>query len=293
MTQTKGGSQSAAASPRDVWMFDVDGVLVSLISKCADELLITILAERLHRGDLITFNSGRSPMAIANLVLSLLEQRIADRELLSRIMVVGEKGGAWANYLPDGTLQIVFDTDLTVPTMLKSAMHELVKTPDFIDLIEIEDGKRTMMSAVKQKGISLDAFQQAQAKFVPLAQQCLADLGLDRTWKIDPVSDSTEIEPWSANKGKGAYRIMGWLQDQGILPQRIIAIEDSPSGIAMAEMLASMAIPVEFVFTGPNPLPHRSYAFPIIHTERKYEEGTIEYLTRHQESPSPLMNARG
>ncbi len=66
--------------------------------------------------------------------------------------------------------------------------------------------------------------------------------------------------------------------------QHTITIEDSPSGIAMAEELHRHHMPVSFVFTGAQPLPTRSYAFPVICTERKYEQGTIEYLAQHQES---------
>lgn len=294
MKQTKRrGPSRAAVSLRKVWMLDIDGVLVRLLSKCANEALIDILAQQVLRGEIVTFHSGRSPMVISELVLSLLERRIANKELLSRMMVVGEKGGAWANYTPDGTLHISFDTDLTVPLMLKSAMTELVEDRNFMDLIEIEGGKRTMVSVIKRKGVSLDTFQQVQARFAPLAEQCLADLGLNTAWKIDVVTDSIEIEPNSADKGKGAYRILRWLQDQGIRPQRIIAIEDSPSGIAMAEAVHQEQVPVEFVFTGSRPLPRRAYAFPVVHTERKYEQGTIEYLTRYQEPPLPLISAKG
>lgn len=281
VAQLQRGTQRA---PSDVWMLDVDGVLVSLMTKRANELLISLLAQRLHHGDMLTFNSGRSPLAIGSLVLSLLEQQIADRALLSSIMVVGEKGGAWAHYSLDSVLQIAFDTSIIVPTQLSMALSDLVEDPDFVDFIEIESGKRTMVSAIKRKGIALDAFQQVQAKFVPRAQWVLSDLGLERTWKIDAVSDLIEIEPSSASKGKGALRIIHWLQGQGMVPHRVIAIEDSPSGISMAETLSSMAMPVEFVFTGTAPLPRRPYPFPITYTGRKYEEGTVEYLQCHHTS---------
>jgi hypothetical protein len=275
------------------WMLDVDGVLVSLISKRVEACLIEVLAHRLMAGELLTFNSGRSPDAIAELVLSFLEPRIPDKTLLSRIMVVGEKAGAWGWYTPDGALQVSFDPTLVVPCSLVSALRELLECAQFTDLMEIEHGKRTMISVIKRKGISLVAFQRAQTRFVPLAQACLTRLGFDTTWKIDSVSDSTEIEHKSASKGKGASRIMQWFHDEGHQPQRIIAIEDSPSGITMAEALHQAHLPVEFVFTGSVPLPERTYDFPIIRTRRTYVQGTIDYLAKYDQSSLADMHVRG
>jgi len=97
--------------------------------KCADEALIDILAQRLHRGMLSRLIQVVHLLPSRKLVLSLLERRITDKKLLSHMMFVGEKGGAWANYAPDGALHIAFDTTLTVPIILKSAMTELVRTP--------------------------------------------------------------------------------------------------------------------------------------------------------------------
>lgn len=268
---------------RDIWMFDVDGVLVSLLTKRANDILIDTLVHLLCRGDLITFNSGRAPMAVLELVLSRIEQQISNKTLLLNMMVVGEKGGAWAQYAPDYTLQIAFDTDLTVPRILSTEMRRLVLDTTFCDVVEIESGKHTMMSVIKQQNIPLEVFQRVQAEFVPLAQQCLADLNLAPTWKIDAVSDSIEIEQWGASKGKGATRIMRWLHTQGVEPRRVTTFEDSPSGISMAETIFQMKMPVEFVFTGTQPLPERTYGFPIVQTKHKYERGTLEYFARYEQ----------
>jgi hydroxymethylpyrimidine pyrophosphatase-like HAD family hydrolase len=266
------------------WMFDVDGVILSLITKRVDECILQMLAYLLYRGEPITFNSGGSPFAIAKAVLSPLEQYIGDRMLLSRVMVVGEKGGAWATYASDGILHVTFDTTLSVPYMLKAAIEELAQEPQFADLMEMDSGKRTMMSIVKRRGIPLALFHQAQSRFVQCAQACIADCRLSVSWKSDAVSDSIEIEHMSASKGKGARKIMQWMHRQGIRPQRMIAFEDSPSGVEMANVLHDLHVPVEFVFTGPQPLVG-SHAFPVIHTERKYEQGTREYLScYYQES---------
>lgn len=289
MNQKSATSSSACSLCNEViqipkaWMLDVDGVLISLLSKQVEEPLIEILAQRLRQGEPITFNSGRSPLFILEQVLSLLEPWVVDRTQLSRVMVVGEKGGGWATYTSEGTLHVAFDTALVVPAPLKKAMHTLAEDPAFSDFMEVEGGKRTMMSIIKRRDVPLNVFQQAQASFVYLARQQLTDLGLNLAWKIDAVSDATEVEHTSAGKGKGAHRIMQWLQDDlGIWPKHTTVIEDSPSGIAMAEVLYGYMMPVSFVFTGTSPLPNRPYAFPIIRTKRKYEQGTIEFFAQYQ-----------
>ena len=264
------------------WMLDIDGVLISLLSKQVEEQLIEILAHRLQQGEPITFNSGRSPLFIAELILSLLEPHITDRTQLSRVMVVGEKGGGWAHYTPDGILHVAFETALAVPSPLKKAIRTVVENSVFKNLMEIEGGKRTMISIIKRRDVPLDVFQQAQAGFVSLVRQYLADLGF-HNWKVDAVSDATEIEHMNAGKGKGAHRIIQWLHDaQGIRPKHTTVVEDSPSGIAMAEVLDRYHIPVSFVFTGTSPLPEDAYAFPIIRTECKYEQGAIEYFAQYR-----------
>lgn len=50
---------------------------------------------------------------------------------------------------------------------------------------------------------------------------------------------------------------MRWLQDQGMQIQRVIAIEDSASGITMAEVVSALQVPIEFVSTGQQPLSER------------------------------------
>ena len=268
------------------WMLDVDGVLVSLLSKQVQEHLIEILADRLQQGEPVTFNSGRSPLSIAQVILSLLEAQLSDKTLLERVMVVGEKGGGWAYYTPDGVLHVAFEAALAVPSPIKLAISTLVDDAAFRPLMEIEAGKRTMISVVKRRDVPLPLFQQAQAGFAALAQQYLAQLGFP-LWKVDVVSDSTEIEHRNAGKGKGAQRIIHWLHyAQGIWPEHITVIEDSLSGIAMAEVLHQRQMPVSFVFTGPQHLPNYAYAFPIISTKKKYEQGAVEYFAQYQELSS-------
>ncbi len=267
------------------WMVDLNGILMGLVTKRTEEILLEEFAGCLNRGELLAFHSDRTPVAIADAIVSPLEERISDRDVRERIIGIGENGGAWATYASDGQLQFAFDPTLSVPVQLAAAIEELVRDPAFEPLLFLERGRRTMLNISRHPGIPLPFFQQIQPQFARLAQQCLDHLGLAASWKIERVSNAIEIRHRSANKGKGAQRSMQWWRQHGLHPKEVIAIDESASGLAMAEVLSSIGVPVTFVFTGWQALP-RTCAFPLIQTQRKCEQGMIEYFAQYRELSS-------
>lgn len=259
-------------------MFDLDGVLINLRAKRLTEVyLLEVLAECLAKGEPVTFNTGRSPEQAEQHILRPLTHLIKDERLLQRVMLVGEKGGAWANYSQDGELLVSYDSRFSVPLLILETVSDLVQSPDFADLLEIEQ-KKTMLTLAMREGASFEAFQNIQGRVAWQLEQSLLCHGLASTWKVDVNGNAVEVEHVLAGKGLGAQRIIAWLRTQRISPFRIVAFGDSISDLAMAEEL-SACFPIEFIFVGSSDIAETAYTFPITRTQARYELGTLEYLS--------------
>jgi hypothetical protein len=259
------------------WVFDLDGVLHT--KRVQETQLLEVLAECLAKGEPVTFNTGRSPEQVEEHILRPLAHLVKDERLLQRVMLVGEKGGAWASYTPDGELHVSYDLRFSVPLLFLATVSDLVQFSDLTHLLEIEQGKKTMLTLAMREGVSFEAFQKIQGHVASLLQQCLICYGLEATWKVDVNGNAIEVEHRQAGKGLGAQRIITWLRAQHIYPARMVAFGDSISDLAMAEEL-STSFPIEFIFVGSSDITEAAYTFPIIRTQSRYELGTIEYLSR-------------
>ncbi len=101
------------------WMFDLDGVLINLrAKKVTERSLLEWLAWLITKGEPVTFNTGKTPEQANLHILRPLVHLIRDKRLLQRVMLVGEKGGAWATYSLNGDLNISYDSHFSVPLLL-------------------------------------------------------------------------------------------------------------------------------------------------------------------------------
>lgn len=259
------------------WVFDLDGVLINLRTKrVTEECVIGMLAERLECGEPVTFNTGRSPGQAFEHILRPLACLVDDERLLKHVMIAGEKGGAWATYEPGRGLHVSFDPRFSLPPMLLEEVQRLILSSDYADVVEIEQGKQTMISLVVPEGGSFELFQKAQGNIAALLQHYLTVHDFASTWKVDVNGSAVEIEHRLAGKGLGAQRIITWMQAQRICPSQVIAFGDSLSDLPMGDVL-SHHFPVEFVFVGASEIVDSVYTFPI-KMQGRYEHGTIEYL---------------
>lgn len=273
------------------WIVDLDGVLINQQAQRMRETgLFTVLAERLALGEPVMFHTGRSLKQVVTHMLDPLAHVVRDEQLLQRVILVGEHGGAWASYRPDGVLDISFDPRFSVPPLFRATVRELIQASEFTDLLEMEMGKRTMVTVAMREDVPGEACQAIQEHVAWLLRHCLLCHGLAETWKVEVNGNGVEVEQRQAGKRLGAQRMIAWLQTHHIDLTHMIAFGDSISNLVMGEALSSHS-PVECMCVDRSDRVEANSIFPIIRTQAHNELGIIEYFSRPLSSADALLEA--
>ncbi len=260
------------------WIFDVDGVITNPREKRVTERgLVRALAERLDCGEIVTLNTGRSLSWMTDRVTKPIEQAVLAREKLSNFIAIGEKGGTWLTY-DNGERVNHIDESIKVPENLKKKIRELIEL-EFSDSMFFDESKMTMISTEMLDGYSIPAYRNRQKELIRRMHEILEKPKYQgRKLQIDPTTIAADIQNTHVGKHLGARRIVDWLKEKGVKPKKVIAIGDSQSDTEMAEELQNK-YSVEFVFVGePSMLDKSRLSCPVIFTNKRYDEGTLEYL---------------
>ena len=99
------------------WIFDVDGVITDPSEKRVSKPQILVhIANKLKLGEPVAFNTGRSSSWLIERVINPLLGMIEDKSVLENFIAVSEKGGCWATFDKDGTMQEDKDDSISVPS---------------------------------------------------------------------------------------------------------------------------------------------------------------------------------
>lgn len=264
---------------KTAWVFDVDGVITNPQEKkiTQPEILDEII-KRLEREEFVALNTGRSIEWVRDRVLNPLIEKVKDKKILENLLVVGEKGGTWAEFNNQGNLIENKDDDISVPDILKNEIKDLIDNK-YSDSMFYDESKLTMISTEMKDGHSLEDYKEKQKMFSTELQTLLTDKNLGNKFKVDPTTIATDIENKFVGKHFAVRRIIEWIKRKGINPQKYVTFGDSfRSDIPMAQEINSQQLPVEFVYVGEKNIDISKYSFPIKITQNKFEKGTLEFL---------------
>ena len=273
---------------RTGWFLDVDGPVTDPERKRVTRpQVLDELVTRLHAGEPVILNTGRSLAWVLDHVVAPLRQRCLvagldpDALMRDRFCVVGEKGGALAAYRGDGALVLEHDRRLAVPVELRAAIARLVDAGHGRTMF-VDAGKETMVSVEMADGLDVAAYRPAQQIFAAELQDLVASLGLgDGRVRIDVTRIAVDVQHPRAGKALGAERGLAWLRARGVAIDRAVCIGDSPSDIEMADATHARGIDTEFVFVGGDPEAGlRRRPFRVRVTRGRMEAGTAELLAR-------------
>jgi hydroxymethylpyrimidine pyrophosphatase-like HAD family hydrolase len=262
------------------WIFDVDGVITNPAEKKVTETgLINEIASKLDKGDVVTLNTGRSISWMSERVIFPIRDAVKDKNKLSNFLAVAEKGGAWA-FFGENKFEVQVDKTISIPESLKEEIRSLIKN-DFSDLMFYDESKLTMLSTEMIDGKPINEYTEKQHQLVSKMNEILLKPGyVTFGLKIDPTTIATDIQNSHVGKHFGARKIANWLKEKQISPKKIITIGDSQSDTEMAEELQD-EFSVGFVFVGdPTKLNSGKFKYPPIFTEKRFGEGTLEYLQK-------------
>lgn len=260
-------------------IMDVDGVITDPQEKRITEPeILDQIAKRLEKGEPVALNTGRSIEWVKDRVLNTLIERVKDKKILQNLLAVGEKGGTWAEFDENGQLQQHKDESISVPQALQEKVRNLINS-EFSDSMFFDETKETMISTEMKDGYPLEEYTKQQQGLNKKLQELVDQEGLAEELKVEPTTIATDIENKYVGKGFAVRRILEWLSNKGIKPQRYITFGDSfSSDMPMAQEIHSQGLPVEFVFVGKENILTSNLPFPVKRPAAAFEKGTLEFL---------------
>lgn len=264
---------------QSAWIFDVDGVITNpQEKKITEPKILKEIVKRLEKEELVAINTGRTITWVKDKVLNLLIEIIKDKKLLQNLLIVGEKGGTWAEFDRQNNLIENKDKNISVPDNLKNEVRNLINDK-YSDCMFYDEPKLTMISVEMKDGYVLEDYQRKQPALLTEFITLLKDENLENKFKIDPTTLSVDIENIFVGKHFAVKRILEWINKKGFKPQKYITFGDSfSSDLPMAQEINSQGLPVEFVYVGEEKIDTSKYPFPIIISQNKFEKGTLEFL---------------
>ena len=269
--------------PPQAYVYDVDGVLADATGY-VDSPLLDEMTRQLTEGKVIGINSKRSLSWLTEYVVDPLEAHFpGDRERIQsmqRLMVMGEMGSVWMIFNEWGGRECFCDAPLTVPHTLFEEIHMLAQQKMYASVFAYAN-KQTMMSMERVGGVRDRDYTQAQENLVAYLQLLLQHHELDHLWKIDATRLGTDIKPRDIGKDLGTRRFFAWLQTRNLYPLEYIVIGDSITDLPIGNELYRSGMHVTFVFVGlPEHVQDYTFPFPVLITQARYCQGTLEYLKK-------------
>jgi HAD superfamily hydrolase (TIGR01484 family) len=262
---------------KQMLIFDVDGVIANPQEKRVTEPeILTYIARKLEAGEPVALNTGRSLVWMIDRVINILFKKISNKKSLRNFFASGEKGGTWITFSDEGIIQYHKDKTISVPLILQKAVKKLINS-EFSESMFYDETKETMISTEMNDGYQVEKYTQQQKKLNIKLQKLINDDNSDKALKIDPTIIASDIENKHVGKGFAIERILKWLNEKNIQPQRFITFGDSLSDLPMPQKLYEKKYNVEFIYVGKNKIAE-SYRFPITYSKKSYGEGTLEAL---------------
>jgi HAD superfamily hydrolase (TIGR01484 family) len=261
----------------EMLIFDVDGVITDPQKKQVTEIeILDHIAKKLEMGQPVALNTGRSLVWMIERVINLLLKKIKNHKSLQIFFASGEKGSTWITFDENGKMKHHKDETIIMPFSLQAKIKHLIESK-FSRSMFYDDTKETMISTEMKDGYSVEEYSKQQKVLTDIFQKIVNRDDPHGLLKIDPTTIATDIENKRVGKGFAIERILKWLTDIDIEPQKFITFGDSLSDLPMSQMLHKKGKTVEFVYVGKNQI-NNSYPFPILHTKNKYGQGTAEAL---------------
>jgi hydroxymethylpyrimidine pyrophosphatase-like HAD family hydrolase len=262
---------------KQMLIFDVDGVIANPQNKKVTEPeILDYIIQRLEKNEPIAFNTGRSLVWLVDRILKPILEKIKHKKILQNFFASGEKGGTWITFGNDDAIQYHKDKTISVPISLQRKVKNLINL-EFLDSMFYDETKETMMTAEMKDNYEIEKFTERQTDLNKKLHKLIIEENLDKRFKIDPTIVATDIESKYVGKGFAIERILKWLKEKNIEPQKFITFGDSLSDIPMPQMLHKIGKIVEFIYVGKSEI-KQSYPFPIRQTKESYEKGTAEAL---------------
>lgn len=261
----------------NAWIFDVDGVITNLDTRKVEHpKILEKIIEKLQLNEPVGIITGRALPWLQERVLNLIEKQVKNLFALDNLCIEAEFGGISVIY-DHGQKNESIEANLSISLEVLSQLEKLVKK-DFSDVMFVDSDKRTHFTAEMKEDIRADLFKQKKKELVEKLKKIIDEHGLSETVEIHEDAIATNVKNNKLNKYLAANKFLKWLRTRKIEPELFYVFGDSTSDLQIGEKLHSQGKKVKFVYTGKDEdlgkLP-----FEVIRPSKRYDEGTLEYLS--------------
>lgn len=258
---------------KNVWLFDIDGVLTNLRTRKLSLELIKVLAQKNKEEEPTTFVTGRSIAWIQKRIFPLLSK--VDFSLVSCSC---EKGGVFVTFNKEGEPDISVNEELKVPAQIQEEAHDIVEAQ--FSKTMFYDSKLTMVTVEAREDVENSAFRADQKFLDEQLLQIIKNHKLEDTLKLDSAEIATDIESKKVNKYLGVAETLRWIKKKSIEIKHVYGFGDRGSDVDIGKYLHEKGLPFTFVFTGgKDELKSHDFPFEIVITDKLYDQGTLEFFT--------------
>jgi hydroxymethylpyrimidine pyrophosphatase-like HAD family hydrolase len=262
---------------KNIYTFDVDGVITDLTTKVINPELVGRLEGLIKGGSIIIFNSGRAVSWVEENVIAKLN---FPRDLMSDVFLVGEFGAVSVSYENGGERKETQDSEVSIREDLKEEVIRLLQKK-YSESNFLDEAKKAMITLEKKDGYSLNDY----LNLIPLIkadfEEILANKGLTSFFEVtsDPIAVNIRAE--KLDKTYSTKVTLEWARKKNFEIGDFLVFGDQPSDLEMASEIAKQGYSVKMIYVGENPI-DGGKDFPIVETQEKYTRGTLAFLEESQ-----------
>lgn len=256
------------------FIFDVDGVLNNPENKTSiKNVLIQKIIDRLNNNEPIFFVTGRTTDWFEKWILNRIKTGISDRNLLSNLYLSAEFGNISFSF-EQGKAKIEINSAESVPQSIIKEARKITESY-FSDSMSVNNAQTFFSTEIKD-GVSFEKFKNRQKEAADAYRDLLLKKNNSESLIVYEDLMGTNILHRGMGKALGITKIIKWLTERKLKPEKYIVFGDSLADLEMGSELQKRKLNFDFVYVGENGL--RETAFKLIRTDKKYDEGTLEYL---------------
>ncbi len=254
-----------------VYIFDIDGVITDQdqnVNPKVIEKIATLLPSP------VAFVTGRPPAYIRKNIIDPLQANASDPKLIENVYIEAEFGGVKMSF-ENGIENKEIRIELEPPKELIEKGREIAARYPEVTWFE---PKENTISLSCIPGKSLETFHKDQEKIIPEFEKFLKETGLDAEFDVQKDMLGSNIRHKGMNKSTATANVIGWLSKRGQAKARYYGFGDSKGDLEIAAELKKQGKDFEFIFVGEEKDLGDTQDLPVKITNKKFDQGTLEYL---------------